>query len=297
MSDCSTWAKLSAHERARKCQWFRDQLRIIEERGGKGSVRVRLCIVTQKVVTADRIFEEFRITLEGDVALRLASRWAVFRNNARDRLEFEDLTAVLPMAGDKLSHDTQFFLVRTCVDISNGPKLQRDRPRLTKIGPTSGQAIFLIFWATWCTASHVPLANVVAIARKHYGDACDWPGKVSILSVSLDNTLVAVTRFLAQNRLEGPHDPVKHCWCGPKGWNGAGSLSLGVKSLPCALLLDGEMRVLWRGHPLRFDLEEKVQALLDGPPGPSVCLVDDGLCGQQPQRRAAPTTSAQPQSL
>ena len=261
----TVWANLTEAERQRKCTWFRDQLRLIEEKGGEGSLNVRLCILSQKEVAAQGVTEECRVTLEGEVALRLASRWAVFRNKARDRLAVEDLTAVLPMAGDSVLPRTPLLLVRA----GKGSKS-------VDVGSLAGKVVFLVFWSTWCAASHAPLANAAAVARKHFGDGCDWPDTVAIVSVSLDDSLGAITRFLAQNRLEDPNHSVTHCWCGPKGWNGAAPLAFGVKSLPGALFLDEQLKVVWRGHPLRFNLEEEVQALLDrGLPGAGAGAADD----------------------
>ena len=243
---------------------------------------MRLCILVQQEVSADGLLEECRITLEGEVALRLASRWAVFRNNARDRLHFEDLTSVLPMKGDKVLTTTTMFHLRAETRRSSENTTVGTRGSMPiEFGSLAGKVVFVIFWATWCAASHVPLASVVSIAQKHFGDGCDWQERVAILSVSLDDALDSVTRYLAQNGLEDRCQTVAHCWCGPKGWNGSAALSLGVKALPCALFLNDQLEVTWRGHPLRFNLEEEVQDLLDQGPPTNMCNGDDRVVSAQ----------------
>jgi thiol-disulfide isomerase/thioredoxin len=105
--------------------------------------------------------------------------------------------------------------------------------------------VCLEFWASWCGPCREPLEKLNKLAAEK-GES--WRDQVAIVAVSIDEQPEAARRHLAGAGLTA----LAPLWSGAEGsegWESPAAKLFGVVSVPSALILDREGRVLWRGHP------------------------------------------------
>jgi beta-lactamase regulating signal transducer with metallopeptidase domain/thiol-disulfide isomerase/thioredoxin/protocatechuate 3,4-dioxygenase beta subunit len=108
-----------------------------------------------------------------------------------------------------------------------------------------GKVVCLEFWASWCGPCREPLEKLNKLAAEK-GES--WRDQVAIVAVSIDEQPEAARRHLAGAGLTA----LAPLWSGAEGsegWESPAAKLFGVVSVPSALILDRERRVLWRGHP------------------------------------------------
>ena len=94
-----------------------------------------------------------------------------------------------------------------------------------------GKVVLMDFWATWCGPCVGEMPNVQAAYKKYHTQGFD------IVGVSLDQSLPALTGFIAENKL-----PWRQVFDG-KGWDSAVPREYGVQSIPFGLLIGRDGKI------------------------------------------------------
>ncbi len=98
-----------------------------------------------------------------------------------------------------------------------------------------GKVVLVDFWATWCGPCVAELPNVIAAYRKYHDKGFE------IVGVSLDKDRGALTRFLAENKMEWPQ------FFDGKGWENKVAAAYAIHAIPATFLLDGEGKIVGKG--------------------------------------------------
>lgn len=112
--------------------------------------------------------------------------------------------------------------------IMKGPDGQ---PR--KLSDLRGKVVLLDFWASWCRPCRMENPNVVRVYNQYHARGFE------VFSVSLDNDANRWTAAIQQDGLVWPHHV-----CDLQGWQNAAAQQYGVSSIPFALLLDRQGRIV-----------------------------------------------------
>ncbi|MEJ0089061.1 MAG: TlpA disulfide reductase family protein [Limisphaerales bacterium] len=113
-----------------------------------------------------------------------------------------------------------------------------------------GKVVLVDFWATWCGPCREELPNVIATYKKHHTDGFE------IIGVSLDSDRDKLDTFLKKE--DGMTWPQFY---DGQGWQNELAAKYGVESIPFAILIDQNGKII--GKSLRGDdLENAVTSAL-----------------------------------
>ena len=115
-----------------------------------------------------------------------------------------------------------------------------------------GKVVLVDFWATWCGPCRAELPNLKRCYEKYHDRGFD------VVGISLDQDLAVLKQFLSDEQISWPNlfDETSN------GWDNPIAARYGVKSIPTALLVDREGKVIStsaRGE----ELERLLARLLD----------------------------------
>jgi thiol-disulfide isomerase/thioredoxin len=116
-----------------------------------------------------------------------------------------------------------------------------------------GQIMLIDFWATWCHPCQAPMAHNHEMLEHH---GARWGDKVRIIGISIDEAAPAVVKHVQDKKWE----KVEH-------FHRAGSScseDYGVNGVPHVVLIDGEGKIAFVGHPMSTNLEQGIEKLLKG---------------------------------
>ena len=89
---------------------------------------------------------------------------------------------------------------------------------------------------------------------EHHGER--WGDKVRIIGISIDQTAAAVVKHVKDKKwekVEHFHRSGSSC-----------SKDYGVSGVPHVVLVDGEGKIAYVGHPMSIDLEKSIEKLIKG---------------------------------
>ncbi|MGB0578254.1 MAG: TlpA family protein disulfide reductase [Limisphaerales bacterium] len=152
----------------------------------------------------------------------------------------QEFTFQLPPQAGELAPSLPFISLRDAKDTS----LARYR----------GQFVFVDFWTTWCGPCQAPMSKNNEILTRR---AKDWEGKAAIISVSLDDGMEKVEKHVQRKRW----NQIPHYWM-QDGWKSEDAKRFAISGVPTCLLIDPKGEIIWRGHPSRIDIEQKLDDLI-----------------------------------
>jgi peroxiredoxin len=123
--------------------------------------------------------------------------------------------------------------------------------QLRKLSELRGKVVLLDFWASWCRPCRMENPNVVRVYNQYHSRGFE------VFSVSLDSDAARWQAAIQQDGLVWPHHVSDL-----QGWQNAAAQAYGVSSIPFALLLDRQGRIVatnLRGAAL----EQEVARLLN----------------------------------
>jgi peroxiredoxin len=126
------------------------------------------------------------------------------------------------------------------------PKLGPGRQRLSAL---QGKIIVLDFWSAHCPPCQPAMTHLDALAKRR----TDWAERVAFLGISEDETSSEARAHAAK-----------------RGWQSVQLLfdqeqkvhQLFRSGLPELILVDGQGKIVWRGHPTEVALEAEIERLL-----------------------------------
>jgi thiol-disulfide isomerase/thioredoxin len=120
-----------------------------------------------------------------------------------------------------------------------------------------GKIVFLEFWETGCGPCQPMMAKLNELVEAH---AEQWQDHVAVLPVGLD----ANREILASHVESRGWTNLNHYWSPHSGgeyFADAGRAYV-VHSVPTALLIDRNGKIVWRGHPSSLDLAAEIEKLV-----------------------------------
>ena len=123
------------------------------------------------------------------------------------------------------------------------------------IDAKAGQVILIDFWATWCPPCQAPMAHNQHMLEAH---GARWGDKVRIVGISIDQTAEAVVKHVKAKKW----DKVEHFHRS----GSSASEDYGVSGVPHVVLIDGNGKIAYAGHPASRDLEKDIETLIKGEP-------------------------------
>jgi RNA polymerase sigma factor (sigma-70 family) len=159
---------------------------------------------------------------------------------------------------DKPTQEFEFHLAPGAGDRAPDVELRSvaaDKP--LKLSSLRGKIVCLEFWATRCGPCQPAMAKLNELSAKQ---SAAWKDRVLLVPVSIDATRERVQRHVTSRGW----DRLDHFWTGDKtntGWNAPAARAFGVFGVPQAILIGGDGRILWRGHP-QDNLQSRIEAAL-----------------------------------
>lgn len=112
-----------------------------------------------------------------------------------------------------------------------------------------GKTVILDFWASWCGPCRSANPDLIKIYNKYHALGLE------VFSVSLDQKKEPWLKAIAKDKMIWPYHGSDL-----KGWEAMPAMLYGVQAVPTSILLDGDMKVLFRTHSMA-DLESKLKEL------------------------------------
>ncbi len=146
---------------------------------------------------------------------------------------------------------------RTLPPASTAPEIEftaLDNEKKMKLSELRGRVVLLDFWATWCGPCQKPMADLQQLRQAHP----EWADKVTIVALSIDDTLDVVRRHVDKRGWTNTFN----VWAGDGGWQSAPAKSFRVTGVPTTYIIDASGRIVMAGRPAEMALDETVEAAL-----------------------------------
>jgi thiol-disulfide isomerase/thioredoxin len=151
-----------------------------------------------------------------------------------------------PQAGD-MAPDVELL------NVANG--------QTVKLSSLRGKLVLVDFWATWCGPCQPAMEALNKLATEH----ADWEERLVLLPVSIDDEAEQARQHLASRGWTH----IQTYWTGVEGkvsFQAPAMQAFVVNGVPTSFLIDGNGKILWRGHPMADEagqtLESRIAAAL-----------------------------------
>ena len=241
-SSIKKWEEFSSQEQDAKLKAIVELLQY----GGLGKIKPKAVDQIIYYLIASKKKRQQILTIEGTIPSVKGEKAKMFKKLVQEGplkdVKPETVTIEIKV---KMGMGAPYQKITAVTDIYN------EKPQEIKHKP--GQVMLIDFWASWCPPCQKPMAHNQEMLEQH---GARWGDKVRIVGISIDQAAPAVVKHVQSMKWE----KVQHFHRAQSSC----SKDYDVSGVPRVLLVDGEGKIAFAGHPSSIDIEKSIEKLVKG---------------------------------